>query len=103
MTSKLSYSGLVSLALFHFCALAAGDATAGKAKAKTCIACHGENGVSANSFWPNINGQKDQYIAIQLKAFRDGARVSPLMTPVAKMLSDQDMENLAAYFSALKD
>jgi cytochrome c553 len=82
---------------------AAGDVEAGKSKSQTCIACHGQNGVSPNPLWPNIAGQKDQYIIEQLKALKSGTRVNPMMSPIAKMLSDQDMENLAAYFSQIKD
>lgn len=80
----------------------AADAAAGKAKAAVCAACHGANGVSPQPLWPNLAGQKDQYILKQLKAFKDGTRKDPLMSPQAAMLSDADMENLAAYFSSLK-
>ncbi|RTZ80615.1 MAG: cytochrome c [Gammaproteobacteria bacterium] len=83
-------------------AMAAGDVAAGKTKAAVCAACHGANGISANPLWPNLRGQKDQYIIKQLKAFKDGTRKDPLMTPQAAQLSDQDIENLAAYFSSLK-
>jgi cytochrome c553 len=83
-------------------AMAAGDVAAGKTKAAVCAACHGANGISANPLWPNLRGQKDQYILKQLKAFKDGTRKDPLMTPQAAQLSEQDMENLAAYFSSLK-
>lgn len=93
----------IAVSLIHFRADASGDVNAGRMKAKTCVACHGAEGISNNALWPNLAGQKDQYIVIQLKAFKDGSRVHPMMTPIAKMLSDQDMENLAAYFSSLKD
>ncbi|HEY5719423.1 MAG TPA: cytochrome c [Gammaproteobacteria bacterium] len=83
-------------------AQAAGDANAGRAKAAVCGACHGPNGVSVNPQWPNLAGQKDLYLVKQLKAFRDGTRVDPLMSPQAKPLSDSDIEDLAAYFSKLK-
>lgn len=82
-------------------ALAAGDAAAGGAKAGTCAGCHGANGISVNPLWPNLAGQKEAYIIKQLKAFRAGTRSDPLMSPMAKPLSDADMENLAAYFSSL--
>lgn len=82
--------------------MAAGDAAAGKAKSATCAGCHGAAGVSANPLWPNLAGQKDAYMAKQLKAFRDGGRADPLMSPMAKPLSDADIDNLAAYFSGLK-
>ena len=80
----------------------AADENAGKQKAATCIACHGANGVSVNPLWPNLAGQKEQYIYKQLKAFHDGVRQDPLMTSVAGMLKDQEMRDLAAYFAGLK-
>lgn len=83
-------------------AVAAGDAEAGKAKAATCAGCHGAAGISANPLWPNLAGQKDAYLVKQMKAFRDGTRSDPMMSPMAKPLSDADIENLAAYFSSLK-
>ncbi len=83
-------------------ASAAGDLAAGKAKAQAvCIACHGPQGISNNPEWPNLRGQKAQYIIKQLKAFKAGTRSNPLMTPQAKLLSDQDIENVAAYWSSL--
>ena len=82
-------------------AQAAGDAAAGKAKSSTCAACHGPNGISTTPIWPNLAGQKDQYLVKQLKAFRDGTRQDPAMSPMAKPLSDQDIEDLAAFFSSL--
>ncbi len=82
-------------------AVVAGDAAAGKAKAATCAGCHGANGVSNNPLWPNLAGQKEGYLVKQMKAFRDGTRNDPMMSPMAKPLSDADIENLAAYFSSL--
>jgi cytochrome c553 len=81
---------------------AGGDAAAGKTKSAVCAGCHGANGVSANPLWPNLAGQKDAYLVKQLKAFRDGTRSDPMMSPMAKPLSDADIDNLAAYFSGLK-
>jgi len=83
-------------------AQAAGDIAAGKAKAVVCAGCHGANGISAVPIYPNLAGQKEQYIVKQLKAFKSGARKDPVMAPMAMPLSDTDMENLAAYFSSLK-
>ena len=80
----------------------AGDEAAGKQKAATCVACHGPNGISVNPLWPNIGGQKEQYLFKQLMAFHDGQRQDPLMTSVARTLKEQDMRDLAAYFAALK-
>ena len=86
---------------FSSLSLAAGDAAAGKTKAATCTACHGASGISAADIWPNLAGQKAGYIVKQLKAFKDGSRQDPSMTAMATPLSDQDMEDLAAYFSSL--
>ncbi|NIA01197.1 MAG: c-type cytochrome [Planctomycetia bacterium] len=82
--------------------MAGGDAAAGKAKSATCAGCHGAAGISANPLWPNLAGQKDAYMVKQLKAFREGKRSDPMMSPMAKPLSDADIDNLAAYFSSLK-
>lgn len=83
-------------------ALAAGDAAAGKAKAAICAACHGANGVGTAPMYPNLAGQKEAYLAKQLTDFRAGSRADPIMAGFAKPLSDQDIANLAAYYSGLK-
>lgn len=81
-------------------AFAEGSAEAGQAKAATCVACHGVDGNSVNPEWPSIAGQHKSYIVKQLKAFKSGARQNPLMSPMATPLSDADIEDLAAYYSA---
>ena len=78
------------------------DAAAGKTKSAVCAACHGMNGVSMNPIWPNLAGQQDAYTIKQLKAFKDGTRADPMMSPQAKNLSDQDITDLAAYYKSLK-
>ena len=81
---------------------AAGDATAGKNKSAACTGCHGVNGISSNPMWPNLAGQQEGYLVKQLHAFRDGVRDDALMTPMARTLSDADIDNLAAYYSNLQ-
>lgn len=81
-------------------AYAKGDADAGKRQSDACMACHGATGVSPNDAWPNLAGQGYEYLVKQMKAFRDGTRQDPLMEPMAQRLSDQDIENLAAFYSA---
>ena len=81
---------------------AAGDATAGKDKSAACTGCHGVNGISSNPMWPNLAGQQEGYLVKQLHAFRDGVRDDALMSPMAKTLSDADIDNLAAYYSNLQ-
>ena len=78
-----------------------GSATAGKARALTCTACHGPEGNSSSPMWPNIAGQNAPYILAQLQAFKSGARKNPLMSSQAMLLSDEDMANLAVYFESL--
>lgn len=80
---------------------AQGDAAAGKQKAAACAACHGVDGNSANPEWPKIAGLGADYFVKQLMAFQQGQRKNPLMTPVAQGLSEQDMKDLAAYYTTL--
>lgn len=102
MNSCVKMIVMLAPAVFAFAAHAEGDPAAGKAKAAVCAACHGPDGISANDLWPNLKGQKYGYMVKQLKAMRDGDRSDPMMTPMAKPLSDEDIENLAAYFSSLQ-
>ncbi|MDH5425379.1 MAG: cytochrome c [Gammaproteobacteria bacterium] len=83
-------------------AIAAGDVAAGKAKAATCMGCHGANGISSTPMFPNLAGQKAAYTAKQLKAFKDGSRKDGTMNAMAKPLSPADIDNLAAYYESLK-
>ncbi|MCG8466171.1 MAG: cytochrome c [Xanthomonadales bacterium] len=89
------------LAMFVVGNANAADAAAGKAKAGTCAGCHGANGISASPAWPNLAGQKEAYLAKQLKDFKSGARKDPVMAGMAAALSDEDIANLAAYYASL--
>ena len=80
----------------------AGDAAAGKAKAATCNACHGANGISTQPIYPNLAGQKEAYLVKQIKAFKDGIRKDPTMNAMVKPLSDADIANLAAHYAGMK-
>lgn len=64
-----------------------------------CQACHGETGVSAFSSIPHLAGQNSDYLAVQLQAFKSGARPDPTMTKVARLLSEQDIDHLSRYFA----
>jgi len=72
----------------------AGDATAGKAKSLACQTCH----VAGSA--PHLVGQREAYLVAQLTAFKAGDRKHDLMNPIAKQLSQADIANLAAYWSA---
>lgn len=81
-------------------ATAGGDPAAGKSKSAACAGCHGADGNSVNPDWPKLAGQHPSYIAKQLHEFKNGKRIDPTMNGMAAALSDQDIEDLAAYFSA---
>jgi cytochrome c553 len=72
-----------------------------EAKVQTCAACHGEAGIPTDpKTIPVIWGQQQSYLMKQLRNFRNGERESPIMTPLAKELSEQDLRKIAAYFAA---
>jgi cytochrome c553 len=79
-----------------------GTAEAGAAKAGTCVACHGPNGNSMIAENPSLAGQHATYIAKQLRLFKSGERNNPIMVPQAQPLSDQDIADLAVYYSEQK-
>lgn len=90
-----------ALALAGTAALA-GDASAGREKAKTCATCHGPQGMAVAPNTPNLAGQPAGYLVAQLKAFRGGSRRSEVMNVVAKALGDADIEDLAAWFASVR-
>jgi cytochrome c553 len=80
----------------------AGDAEAGRQKATACSVCHGPLGVSMRPDAPNLAGQPEIYLAIQLRAYRGGTRHHEIMSLIAKPLSDDEIVNLAAWFSSIR-
>lgn len=99
---------LLALAAFALTTPALADNAAGLAAglnlAKSiCAPCHGLNGISMTPLWPNLAGQKNQYTVIQLQNFKKGDRKNNIMEPIAKNLSDQDMENVANYYAAQRN
>jgi cytochrome c553 len=91
----------ISGAIVSNSALPAGSVEAGAAKAVVCQACHGANGNSTNPEWPSLAGLGADYIADQLKNFKDGKRNNPVMMPNTANLSPDDMADLGAYFDSL--
>ena len=103
MKSAIIAIGIVLLAGYAAPEARAADPGAGKQVARTtCVACHGMGGIGITDQYPNLAGQKAPYLESQLKAFRDGTRNNPIMSPMAKQLSDNDIANLAAYYSQLE-
>jgi cytochrome c553 len=78
----------------------AGEQAAGKAAAAACAGCHGENGVSANAANPSLAGQDAQYLAVALRAYKDGSRSDDTMKGLAQALDDAAIKNLASYYAA---
>lgn len=100
---KKIYVALIA-GLVSFGAVAEGNPEAGKGKAAICAACHGPTGKASIDGYPHLAGQNKLYLANSLKSYRAGERnggFAALMTPMAASLSDQDIEDLAAYFSSL--
>lgn len=81
---------------------AAGDATAGQGKTAVCAACHSADGNSAIPNFPKLAGQNATYLVKQLKDIKAGSRQVVEMTGLLDSLSDQDLEDIAAYFSSKK-
>lgn len=78
----------------------AGDAAVGRAKSATCAACHGPDGNSPSPGFPKLAGQHESYIAKQLREFKSGKRVNATMNAMVLPLSEQDIDDLAAYFAS---
>jgi cytochrome c553 len=78
-----------------------GDAAAGAARATVCAACHGADGIAIAPTFPNLAGQSETYLYVQLRAFKHGSRGNAVMQTLAAALTDQDMRDLAAHFAAL--
>ena len=80
---------------------ARGDVAAGKEKSQTCVACHGEAGVSPTPQFPIIAGQYRDYLYQSLKDYKSGQRKNPIMAGIVAALNDQDFKDLAAYYASL--
>ena len=89
----------VLLASFSSSIIAAGDAEAGQTKSATCMGCHGLAGNSTIATFPKLAGQGEAYLLKQLQNFKSGERNNAIMAGVASLLSEQDMMDIAAYYS----
>ena len=83
-------------------AVAKGDPDAGAAKAKPCTACHGKDfNAEADGQYPRLAGQYADYIARALHEYKTGDRGNAIMKGMAAPLSDQDIDDIAAYIASL--
>ena len=102
---RLITTTLLASSLMFTANAMAGDAAAGKAKSAVCAACHGAAGKAAVPNYPNLAGQNKAYLISSLKAYKNKERsggMAAIMQGQAAALSDQDIENLAEYYSSLK-
>jgi len=94
---------ILALMILSFQAFAAGDVKNGKTIAYTCTGCHGipfYQNTYPKYHVPKIGGQNEAYIIAALKAYRSGDRSHPTMQAQAGSLTDQDIADIAAYFSS---
>jgi cytochrome c553 len=96
----LTSAALALLSIFGV-AQAGGDPAAGKAKAASCAGCHGANGEGVKPN-PPLAGLPEAKFVQAMKDYKSGKRANPIMKSFAGPLSDQDFENLAAYYASLK-
>ena len=97
--NKLLIALLVSVGITGV-AQAAGDAAAGQAKTAVCAACHGADGNSAVANFPKLAGQNERYLLKQMQDIKAGTRPVVEMTGMLTNLSDQDLEDIAAFFAS---
>lgn len=102
---KISIKTTACLALGIFSLLSsplyAADLKAAEKKAEQCASCHGAKGISSNAQYPNLAGQRASYLSAQLNAFKEGARVNPMMQGMVANLTEADIDNLADFFAGL--
>jgi cytochrome c553 len=83
-------------------AAGAGNVKAGREKAEKCAVCHGLDGMAKIAEAPNLAGQNENYLVKQLGAFKDGERKNEMMSIVITDLTPTEIEDLAAYYSAIE-
>lgn len=83
-------------------AFAAGDAAEGRNKSTTCHACHGETGIATQTIYPNLAGQHQDYLEKTLHDYREGRRNNPVMSSFAANLTDEDIEDISAWYASQK-
>jgi cytochrome c553 len=95
-TTLVAVAALAAVPVAH-----AANVEAGKAKAaEVCAACHGADGNSPSPDFPKLGGQHRDYLAKAMRDYKSGQRKNPIMAGFAGTLTKDDIENLAAYYSA---
>lgn len=93
--------GLIAALACSAAAAASGNLEAGKQKSTPCQACHGADGNATDPQYPRLAGQYRDYLEQALKEYKSGKRKNAIMAGFAGSLSDQDVLDVAAYFSSL--
>jgi cytochrome c553 len=100
MNKNLTIAGAALLTLASMTAQAGGDYAAGEKKAKeVCGACHGADGNSPSGAFPRLAGQWESYIKASLHQYKSGQRKNAIMAPQAQNLSEQDILDVATFYS----
>ena len=77
------------------------NARAGQLISTTCAVCHGSDGLSVDTSIPNLAGQHYVYLVQQINAFKHGSRNSPFMNELARPLTEEQIEDIAAYYASV--
>jgi cytochrome c553 len=91
---------LLALAALLLCPNAYADAMKGAQLSASCAHCHGTDGNSSAQAYPNLAAQTAEYIYLQIKAFKEGRRANPQMSPMVGILNDEDMHNLGDFYNS---
>ena len=101
--ARIAFCLLISITTYTYAAEGAkGDAAQGQVTSSACQGCHGPDGNSYSPDWPNLARQNANYLSKQIHDFQSGARKDPTMTSMVVGLSEKDILDIAAYFSAQK-
>jgi cytochrome c553 len=95
-----TFLSTITLATLLTATALAQDIEAGRTKSQACAACHGADGNSIAPMFPNLAGQTWRYLYVQLKDFKEARRSNPMMDPMVKELSRQDMIDIANFYAA---
>ena len=99
MTLLLRLVAIIAVTGFAAIPSLAADLEKGQVLARKCSVCHGKNGMAKDPEVPNLAGQSSFYLEKVLKDFRDGIREDRRMSLIVKTLNDDDIKDLAAWFS----
>ena len=100
---RILFSIILGAGLYLPLPVLAGDLEAGKAKAEaSCVVCHGLDGQATIPLAAHLSGQQKDYLVIQLRDYRSGKRQHDQMSIIAKPLTNEEIDNLAEWYSSIK-